>query len=1116
MKRRILSMLLALALILCAIPMTVMADEPEYAYISISYDGQFLNDKDGVPMAHFPVSLEDVASIDLTEYGLSDYLYDADGDGTYEITALQLIIYIHTVRMGMDWNDVTFTGDPGGSYFAGGLFGFDENLRYDLNGEYPVDEALTESWGYTVGATSDRIVLSDGDFLDMASFSCWGFYSDDLTGFRYFGDENGDITHAYTTEAGTETQVKLIRTYSSWAGAGIADEAYSTVYYGTKMGTATGTVETDDSGCANITFPSAGTWYVWSDGGHGTDGMGYHDSCDYYINNGEVCFVSSPAYAEVTVESSGPSADEIAAAEVEEKIDAIGTVTLDSEDAIAEAREAYDALTETQKALVENYATLTAAEETYDELVAEVEKAAADEAAATAVEEKIDAIGTVTLDSEDVIAEAREAYDSLTDEQKELVDNYSTLTVAETELASLKDDEAAANTVEDLIDAIGTVTLNSANDIEAAREAYDALTDNQKELVENYDDLVAAEETYEELVAEAEAADEEAATAVEEKIDAIGNVAIFSGSKVNAAADAYNALTEAQKALVENKDVLDSAKEKLADLYEEAADADHRAIYNATGNYIQGLGTPSVGSTGGEWMVIDLTRAGNACPDGYYENVVAYVAENINDNEQLHRAKSTDNSRVILGLTSAGYDVTDVGGHNLLFGLTDMNYLKKQGINGPIWALIAFDSHEYEIPTNPDAVDQVTREKLINYILTNQHDDGGWALAANLTSTSDPDMTGMAIQALAPYYNTNSEVKAAVDEALVMLSETQSAMGGFGSIDGACTESCAQVIVALTALGIDPETDSRFVKNGISVLDAMCYYSVDGMGFEHVYGGGRNGMATEQGQYALASYFRFKNNQTSLYDMTDVTIDYVPVLKKHTDGNWYFFEGDEIMSDYTGFADNEHGTWYVENGKVTFAKNDVIKDEADGTWKYVVNSKFTEKDTVAKNSNGWWRIEDGIVNFSTTGVYQNENGWWYCKDGQVQFGYTGIQKNENGWWRIVGGKVDFNATGVYQNELGWWYCENGKVNFNYTGVKNNANGWWRIESGKVNFSANGVYQNENGWWKVENGKVNFNFTGIASNSYGKWYCKDGKVDFSKNGKVTYQGKTYTIKAGKVV
>ena len=130
----------------------------------------------------------------------------------------------------------------------------------------------------------------------------------------------------------------------------------------------------------------------------------------------------------------------------------------------------------------------------------------------------------------------------------------------------------------------------------------------------------------------------------------------------------------------------------------------------------------------------------------------------------------------------------------------------------------------------------------------------------------------MAIQALAPYYDTNGTVKSAVDEALLCLSAKQYDNGGFGFIDGICTESCAQVIVALTALGIDPETDARFVKNGISVLDAMCLFAVDGGGFSHIPGGGLNGMATEQSQYALASYFRMKNGLTSLYDMLDVVL----------------------------------------------------------------------------------------------------------------------------------------------------------------------------------------------------------------------------------------------------
>jgi hypothetical protein len=224
---------------------------------------------------------------------------------------------------------------------------------------------------------------------------------------------------------------------------------------------------------------------------------------------------------------------------------------------------------------------------------------------------------------------------------------------------------------------------------------------------------------------------------------------------------------------------------------------------------------------------------------------------------------------MILALTAAGYDVTNVAGHNLLMGLTDMTYVQYQGINGPIWALIAFDSHSYEIPVGPNAAEQVTREKLITYILDKQLADGGWALTGN---NADADMTGMALQALAPYYSTNTAVKTAVDAALALLSAKQNDMGGFGSVDGYSTESCAQIIVALTALGIDPETDSRFIKNGMSAVDAMCQLATQNGGFAHIPGGNRNGMATEQGQYALAAYFRFISGQTALYDMNDVII----------------------------------------------------------------------------------------------------------------------------------------------------------------------------------------------------------------------------------------------------
>ena len=187
---------------------------------------------------------------------------------------------------------------------------------------------------------------------------------------------------------------------------------------------------------------------------------------------------------QVTLKLSGYAADA-----VEKLVDAIGTVTLDSEEAIKAARGAYDALTEEQKAQVGNYQTLL-----------DAEAKLADLQAADAVEKLIDAIGTVTLDSEEAIKAARGAYDALTDAQKELVGNYQTLLDAEAKLANLK----AADAVEKLIDAISTVTLDSEEAIKAARGAYDALTEEQKELVGNYQTLLDAEAKLAQLKKDAE------------------------------------------------------------------------------------------------------------------------------------------------------------------------------------------------------------------------------------------------------------------------------------------------------------------------------------------------------------------------------------------------------------------------------------------------------------------------------------------------------------------------------------------------------------------------------------------------------------------------------------
>ena len=199
---------------------------------------------------------------------------------------------------------------------------------------------------------------------------------------------------------------------------------------------------------------------------------------------------------------------------------------------------------------------------------------APDDPAVAAVKELIDAIGEVTLESGDAIDAARAAYDKLPEAKKVLVDNYEKLTAAEEAYTALVD-AAAAKAVDDLIDAIGEVTLESGDAIKAARAAYDALTDTQKELVKNYEELTAAEEAYTNLV------DAAAAKAVDDLIDAIGEVTADSGDAIKAARAAYDALTDTQKELVKNYEKLLAAEELYEELTASAAAIAQKAAEEA-------------------------------------------------------------------------------------------------------------------------------------------------------------------------------------------------------------------------------------------------------------------------------------------------------------------------------------------------------------------------------------------------------------------------------------------------------------------------------------------------------------------------------------------------------
>ena len=502
------------------------------------------------------------------------------------------------------------------------------------------------------------------------------------------------------------------------------------------------------------------------------------------------------------------------------------------------------------------------------------------DAAVENVEKLIRAIGSpVTEASRAAVEKARAAYDALSYAQKNKVENYAVLTAAEQTLKDLKK-QGDAKAAEEVIRAIegipSPVSEEDAEKVKAVREAYDALTDDQKALVTNYDRLTAAEKQLAE--AEASEKDKKAAGEVRSLIDAIGRALPEEMEEAVAAARrAYDALTDLQKKLVDNYDVLVQAEKTLEAV--KAAEK-YRGVYETTGDYIESLGAPVTGTVGGEWMVIGLVRSGRTV-DGaeeYLASAEQFVKENADGQERLHRAKSSDNSRMIITLTALGQDPSDFAGHDLLKGLTDMDDVKKQGINGPAWALIALDSGNYEIPDDPSAADPVTREKLIDCLLGAQLEDGGWALSGEM---SDSDMTGMVLQALAPYYGRDEKVTEAVDRALDTVSRMQNADGSFSAFGGdggmvPTSESISQILVALSALGIDAGKDERFVKNGFSVLDALCAFYTEGGGFRHVMDGERDGMATEQGYYALTAYFRMLEGKTALYDMTDILPERVP------------------------------------------------------------------------------------------------------------------------------------------------------------------------------------------------------------------------------------------------
>lgn len=297
---------------------------------------------------------------------------------------------------------------------------------------------------------------------------------------------------------------------------------------------------------------------------------------------------------------------------------------------------------------------------------------------------------------------------------------------------------------------------------------------------------------------------------------------------------------------------------------------------NSTAEYIyKTVQNPLIGSIGGEWAVLGLARSEYDVPKEYYQKYYSKVENYVKSLDgKLHDKKYTEYSRLIVALSSIGKDPSNVAGYNLLTPLGDYDKTIWQGLNGPIWALIALDSGNYNMPQNQEAKTQATRDMYIRRILECQLSDGGWSLfggtsyASSSDGVSDPDITGMALQALAKYQYLD-DVKQATEEALACMSEKQSKKGGFSSWGVDNSESCVQIMVALCELGISID-DPRFVKGGNTILDNLITFYLKDNGFLHTANGsGSNMMATEQAFYGLVAAKRLKEGKSSLYRMSD-------------------------------------------------------------------------------------------------------------------------------------------------------------------------------------------------------------------------------------------------------
>ena len=312
-----------------------------------------------------------------------------------------------------------------------------------------------------------------------------------------------------------------------------------------------------------------------------------------------------------------------------------------------------------------------------------------------------------------------------------------------------------------------------------------------------------------------------------------------------------------------------STGDMLLDTANTAASA-QKKLFDAAGNLLSDSENFPAGTSVCDWTAMAFAMLDvDEDYEAYLSALQTYVTEHYETDGYLHRSKATEWHRIALTVMALGGNPesfgTDANGNsvNLIadgtynFGGEDIG---AQGNNAYIYALITLDSKNFSVPEGS----RYSREYLLNELISNQEEDGGFGI---IKGRSDIDITAMALQALAPYAE-KSEVRNAIDKALAMLSSVQNDDATFSNWNTTSSESCSQIIIALCALGIDPKTDERFIKNEKSVFDAFMSFRLPDGSFSHSLSDKKGDtIATEQAILDLCSMMKMRDGKR-LYDFS--------------------------------------------------------------------------------------------------------------------------------------------------------------------------------------------------------------------------------------------------------